>query len=311
MPLLKIDADKLPKVEKKVPPNFMPKVEEPKPKKASKKKSSSKEQGRPRTARDLITQAAKNAGIIDSIESLESGEASHALEELNLIIEGWNLDELVPFSNDQYEQSTFTTPGEIEIGPTGADIVATRPNRITAVAANVGGQYAPLTFIDQNSLWNSTILNNDNAGVPLYYTLLPGATNSTIKLYPTSTAYTITLSTQTVISSYTLNDEITLPAGYYPALQAEMSVYLAQFYSNLEVLPGLEKMAIKALARVKRLNLTPRLLKTSGAPGRGDRNFNIQSYTFYQGIECLKLWSLTGSPRLIKTEVLIHQANAW
>ena len=42
MPLLKVDADKLPKVEKKVPHNFMPKVED-KPKKATKKKSAPKE----------------------------------------------------------------------------------------------------------------------------------------------------------------------------------------------------------------------------------------------------------------------------
>lgn len=235
----------------------------------------------PRTARDLITQAAKNAGIIDSIESLESEEASHALIELNNIIEGWNLDELVPYSNNQYELSTFTTPGEVEIGPTGADIVATRPNRITAVAATIGGQYTPLIFIDEATLWNSTIQNIKNGGGPIYYTLIAGAENSVIKFYPTSSTYPITLTSQTVISNYTLNDEIQLPQGYYPALQAEMSVYLAQFYSNAEVLPGLEKMAVRALARIKRLNLKPRLLQTKGAPGNAARGFNIQSYSYY------------------------------
>ncbi len=43
MPLLAKDAAKLPKVEKKVPPNFMPKKEAPKPAKATKKKSAPKE----------------------------------------------------------------------------------------------------------------------------------------------------------------------------------------------------------------------------------------------------------------------------
>ena len=56
-----------------------------------------------RTARDLITQAAKAAGVIDAIESLEAEESSHALIELNNILETWNLDSLFPYLTHQNE----------------------------------------------------------------------------------------------------------------------------------------------------------------------------------------------------------------
>jgi hypothetical protein len=129
-------------------------------------------------------------------------------------------------------------------------------------------------------LWNSTISNIENAGVPLYYSIVPGAENTTVRLYPANEAYPITLTAQTVVAEYGLNDAIQLPAGYYPALQSELSVYLAQYYSNYDALPKLTEMATKALGRVKRLNNHPRRLKVSGAPGKRTR-YNIYSGTYY------------------------------
>ena len=97
-----------------------------------------------KTARDLITQAAKSAGVIDAIESLEAEETSHALDELNNILETWNLDELFPYTQLDYSTSSpLITEGEILIGPTtgSVDIEAPRPNRIIGVAVLDSGRY--------------------------------------------------------------------------------------------------------------------------------------------------------------------------
>lgn len=226
----------------------------------------------PKTARDLIQAAAKTAGVIDSIESLESEEASHALDELNNIIEGWDIDALFPYVNEEYNATPPTLePGKIKIGPAtegSVDIDAPRPNRVIAVAINKSGRYYPLTEVSPNDMANSNFRNvgASTGGVPVYYTVHTTYPIMEIEIFPAVDAFPYIITTQNVVQAKTLNDFIDLPSGYYPALQYELASVLAAIYGNLEVVPQLEKMAKERIARVKRLNNKPRKLTHDGTP---------------------------------------------
>lgn len=219
------------------------------------------------TARDLITQAAKAAGVIDAIESLGSEESSHALNELNNILETWNLDSLFPYTQLEVSNaSPLITEGEILIGPTtgSVDIETPRPNRVIGVAVLKDGRYCPLKEITEADAATGHYRNMQ--GSATYYAVFPTYPDMTIKLFPVETGLTYLVSSQVVVQAKTLNDQLNLPMGYAPALQYELASVLAALYGNAEVVPQLEKMAKERLARVKRLNNKPRHLTSDIRP---------------------------------------------
>ena len=226
----------------------------------------------PKTARDLIQAAAKTAGVIDAIESLESEEASHALDELNNIIEGWNIDELFPYVNEEYTVNNPTIdPGKIKIGPAtegAVDVDAARPNRVIAVAIDKGSRYYPLEYVAPNDMANSNFRNVGafTGGIPVYYTVHTTYPILEIEVFPAVDAFPFIVTSQNVVQAKTLNDTIDLPSGYYPALQYELAGILASIYGNMEMVPQLEKMAKERIARVKRLNNKPRRMSHDGTP---------------------------------------------
>jgi len=240
----------------------------------------------PKTARDLITAAAKTAGVIDSIESLESGEVSHALDELNNIVEQWNIDEYFPYVNNEYTWNPpYTVNGKILIGPATegtVDIDAPRPNRIKGVAVLTDNRYVPLEYISPNTLADSNIRNANSFGgtFPAYYTYHTTFPIGEIEIFPAIDSNPFFITVQNVLENYTLNDTIDLPNGYYPALQYELASVLAAIYGNMEMVPQLEKMAKERIARVKRLNNRPRLLSHDGTP-LGNQGWDIRSRGYH------------------------------
>lgn len=235
-----------------------------------------------KTARDLIQQAAKKAGVIDAIEALESLEASDALQELNDIIDGWNIDALFPYVNEEYNVPNPTLePGKVKIGPAtegSVDVDAARPNRVISVAINKSGRYYPLEYVSPADAATSNFRNTGAyvGGIPIYYTVHTTFPIAEIEIFPAVDAFPYIITTQNVVSAKTLNDTIDLPAGYYPALVAELAVVLAGDYGNMEMIPLLQDRAAKTLARLKRLNNKPRRLSHDGTP-RGSGYWDITS----------------------------------
>lgn len=235
------------------------------------------------TARDLVQRAAISAGVVESVDNLSNEDAVSALNELNNIVEIWNLDSLFPNTNLEY---TFTPPaltsGEIKIGPTtgSVDIEAPRPNRVVAVATLRDGRYYALNYISPDDVATSNVRNALNQGVYSdYYSVYMDYPDITIKLYPYSDSDSYLITTQGVVPTFTLNDNINLPSGYFPALQYELASVLALNFGNVEMLPLLEKRALECISRVKRLNNKTRLLSQNGTPGRGATEFDIRSGT--------------------------------
>jgi len=238
-----------------------------------------------KTARDLIQQAAKKAGVIDAIETLESLEASDSLQELNDIIEGWNIDSLFPYVNDEYNVAIPTIDaGKIKIGPAAegaVDVDAPRPNRVISVAIDKSGKYYPLEYVSPDDAATSNFRNVSGAtgGIPLYYTVHTTYPISQIEVFPNANSFPYIITSQNVVSAKTLNDTISLPSGYYPALVAELAVVLAGDYGNLEMVPLLEARAVKTITRLKRLNNKSRRLSHDGTPrGAGYWDITTDSY---------------------------------
>lgn len=238
-----------------------------------------------RTVRNLLAAASRTAGLVGAGEALSDDDAAIALQELNNLIESWNIDSLFPTTLNEF---TFTPPGlvdgEITIGPeVGAvDIETTRPNRIIAVANLRDGRYYPLQYISPDDIARSSVRNNVNqANSSSYYTVYADDEVLRIKCYPflAATDYTITAQSSVPIYS-SFNDEITLPQGYYPALQYALAALLCMDSGNTEMMPIIAEQAKASLARVKRLNSKGRRLSHRGSPGLGEPEFDIQSGSY-------------------------------
>ena len=161
---------------------------------------------------------------------------------------------------------------------TRVDIFAERPNRIISVSVDISSILRPLVFVSPNQFDNS-FKSKIEQPYPYYFTYNAEYPISTIELYPISTGYRTQVSYQIVQNDFTLNDDINLPDGYYPALQYELAKVLAVHYGNFDVVPMLEKMSTERLARVKRLNNKTPILTKRGTP-RANYRYNVNTDTY-------------------------------
>lgn len=68
------------------------------------------------TARIVVTNSLRTAGVIDPVESPNDNEISHGLNELNLLIDSLNLDNLFPYTSVRKSVILPTNTGKISIG---------------------------------------------------------------------------------------------------------------------------------------------------------------------------------------------------
>jgi hypothetical protein len=232
------------------------------------------------TARDLITDAALTAGIVGATESLEAQETSHALNELNNILESWDLDELFPYTKTISTLTLAAGESSFTMGQgVGADIDTRRPNRIKSVAVLIGTTFFPLRFVQVDSYDNSAKITS-SGGIPQFYTVRTDFPDITIELYPnTSGPYDIEVTSEVSLAPVTLNDNIALPVGYYPALQYKLAEDLCLHYGIPEKYAVVAKKATEFMSRVQRINNIAPELSMRGAPTRSF-NYDINSDSY-------------------------------
>ena len=183
------------------------------------------------TARDLITEAFQDLGILGAGDPLSATDAAIGVSKLTRLFDNWNAERLGVYASrlDTYTLTPNLNPHTI--GPTGTFVISQRP--VSIEGANLvltGGINYPLNVRDDE--WYRTVTIPALAtAIPtdLYYS--PDWPNGSIYLWTVPTvAYGLKLQTRIVLASLAIDDTVTLPPGYRDAVTLTLGEMLAAAY---------------------------------------------------------------------------------
>jgi hypothetical protein len=235
------------------------------------------------TARDIITDALSNLGIIAIDEVPTAAETSRAFRVLNQMIESWSLDSLYVYSTIQTVFNYVAGQKEYTLG-TGGNFNIDRPVEIVAAYNRINGIDYPIQVTTNTFEYAMISAKELQSAMPFVLYDDGNFPLKTLSFYPVpiGTAYQPVLWTSGKIDSVdTLDSIITLPPGYKRAIEFNLSV---------ELCPAFEKVATADLLRVAneakialyRINTSINQLSIpSSLPGMNKRAYSLAA--FYAG----------------------------
>lgn len=221
------------------------------------------------TATSLIDDAFILIGIKAPGEAATANEAQGALRKLNYIIDEWDIEGLMDFTQTLTTGNITANNGTYTLGPTGSFVVPARPNAILDAYVTFSGLDYILTPIDDRSY--DAIVNKQLAdSIPQNYKYEPSFPNGQIKLFPIQNqAGTITLRYYTNLSSFTtLSTNNLYPKGYDKALIYALAIELGIEYGYSK--PDVVERFKQLKAGLSRNNLRIATLKMDPRMPRGD-----------------------------------------
>jgi hypothetical protein len=189
-----------------------------------------------RQAQDLINDAGKTLGILQSGEAFSPDELNDALVVLNFMVENWNTQGLQLFNITNFTQALSaaqTTPYTIG---TGGTLDTNRPVKIES--ANIiqsNGVSTPLELIDSKR-YASILHKAATDVVPLLLYNDNEFPLANLYLHPWSSG-TPTLDLwmwQQLNDNFGLTDTLAFPPGYYQALRYNLAVDLLAMFPRPE-----------------------------------------------------------------------------
>lgn len=216
------------------------------------------------TVEDFLTRAFRLAGIVDAIGTPTADMAEDGFNTLNDMIGVFNNDELMLFNtSDAYYTVTAQTPTNprppaITIGPTGATITATRPQRIvnasfTVVSTSPNVEIQLTLLNDQQYARIPT--KNVGASVDSYLYYSPTWPNGSIYIWPYPTAtFKLHLFVWELLTGFTaLTDSVDFPPGYNEMMRFNLALRLSAEYGS-QISDDVRRIAIESKAAVMAFN---------------------------------------------------------
>lgn len=201
------------------------------------------------TARTIITDALKLAGILASGETLNANDASDGLRMLNNLIDGWNSEGLYTFAVSDVS-ATFSG-ASATIG-TSMVVNTSRPTKIKSAFYRSGGIDYQLRVIDADEYYS--IIDKTTSGNPevIYYEST--APTGTVRVYPVpgSTEYHLQVEAQ-LTEFANLDTAYDLPQGYKRALTYTMAEEEAPIFGQV-IAPSISLAARNMRRVIKRSN---------------------------------------------------------
>lgn len=211
------------------------------------------------TAQDIINRSLRLILQLDSGSSASSNESDDALVALNAMLDSWRNERLMVYSMQEETLTMVANQQSYNIGPSGTDLVTTRPIEIEAAYILYQNISYPVRVIDEER-WALLPAKLTTSTWPSHINYLPGVPNGTIRCYPEpNAASSLILVTRVPLTSFSLGDSVTLPPGWERAMAANLAVELAPEY-NTEPSPTVLQMARDAKAWIRKANGRPILL---------------------------------------------------
>lgn len=219
------------------------------------------------TALTLIEDALGEIGVKEAGQSVSSEDAALALRYLNRVLQRWSNHRLLIPSLTEVSVP-LDGSGSYTIGPSGADVTATRPNKIiSGYVRDSGGLDYPLELLTE--LQWQRIGTKTQSGPPCSVWYEKTSSNGTLHVYPDVAGYTLKLQCQVLLSSFaTTSTSLTLPEGYESALVYSLACDVAGQFGR-QASADLLRKAAAANRSLRRTNSEPIYVANSG-DGRPD-----------------------------------------
>ena len=228
------------------------------------------------TARDLLTQAMKDAGIIGATQTPDAGDLNDAFVALNQWVTDLDTQRATIFQVARVLVPLTTGVDVLTIGP-GGDIDVLRPQRIEAagIVADPGGAYPAERAISVlNDAEFRAIVVRSVRGLPnaVYYDhafITTGLGRIMPLPVPDQGGYTLVLYLPRAMHTFhDLSTDYVFPSGFQRAIRHALTAELADMFGR-ELSPRLAERARNALVNLKRANHRPAILRVDGHATRG------------------------------------------
>lgn len=221
------------------------------------------------TLLDLLTGSLRLIGAANPGEALDAVAAKDALDALNDLIEGLNLEHLTnPTGVNRVDVTCVAGQAMHTIG-TGGNFNVPRPVVIDKAYVIINGAEYPVEVVDDDE-WAAIPLKN-LSGIPTRLFYEPGFPLGQIFLHPKpAQAYALALWCWDALPTYTmadLNQQLVLPPGYRRMYRFNLAVELASDGYGREPSASVVNNAIESKAVVKRANHVAPLMGVDGFEG--------------------------------------------
>lgn len=213
------------------------------------------------TANDIIKAAFRISGVTVKGEAPDADETQDALSSLNDLMESLSNESLFVYANTL--ESFVLSSGQLEytIG-SGGDFDTVRPTAIVSAYIRSGTIDYFMSSIPDDVY--SRIILKSVQGIPEFYNYSTSYTLGKIKLYPApSSGQTLFVLSEKPLTTFTLNQTVSLPPGWNRYLKNQLAIEIAAEYGQpipeTAVLNAREAMQLikQATARAKSMDNTP------------------------------------------------------
>lgn len=225
------------------------------------------------TVRDIITDALTEAKILGAGEPLSPSDAGAAQRKLTQMIDAWSLDNLLIPVTSQITitllagEPTYTIGNYVGVAPTNHK-ETTRPVEFQAAFIRDGSGTDYEVEIFDVGQW-AEISRKTNAARPSRMYIQNGWPLNTIRLenvpYADETLHLMVIQPLAeILSTASLNDEISLPPGYLQAIVYNLALLVQPSWGK-DQNNTTTQFAINTLRKIKRRNYQPSLLRVDSA----------------------------------------------
>lgn len=226
------------------------------------------------TAQQIVNRALKYINVADISGNANIDNSTHALEELNQMIDEWNSDNLIQTSLTEITHSLVANDVDYTIG-SGGNINTNWPVKIEnafirdannndyVIEQINAEQYATIADKTSTSSYPSLIYYKRDYPLGKIYLYPAPSSGLTLHLYVWGRLSSISL----------LTDSLTLPPGYESLYSSNLAIRLAPQY-GIEVSPSIYRMAKESKRKLEIANYRP-LIADNDLPIKSQSSWNI------------------------------------
>lgn len=233
------------------------------------------------TGLELITKALQKNGVLVKSETPDSDEASDALDALNMLVSAWANDSMMIIARTQ-ESFNLTANDEVYTIGSGADFNTERPLFIVEAHVRNSNIDYPLEIITDEDY--NLIPDKQTSSIPRFLNYSNAYPTATIKLWPKpDIAYTLFLTSEKTITSFTLTGDVSLPPGWERALIFNLAVDLAPDYGEAvssDALARCIKLADESRSDIRKAIMRNRTMDVPLSRTLPNKKSNYSGYPF-------------------------------
>jgi|WetSurSiteA1Bulk_404760.scaffolds.fasta_scaffold38866_2 hypothetical protein len=239
------------------------------------------------TAQNLVEQAMQKSLGLNPGETIAAADLNHGFDLLNLMIDDWGSDSLLPVALIRDSYALIANKGSYTIGPTGADLTSTYIFSIdSAFIRDSNGTTYNVDVVPRETYDNDpAVAVSGNVGIPNMLTYDPGLTQETnqlgtVFLNPApDAAYTLWLESNKGFAQFSaLSSLITFPpGGWIRGIILNLCLEIDQDYGK-DSSADVKEAALEFKQKLERLHASNNIKRANFTfPSSKLKNFNIMS----------------------------------